>query len=288
MTIKLKDLIIEKISNITYHLTRLDNLYNILKDNYFVLSNILSTSTKDKTINKNKFYFLSTSRMKWNSFNNSLFSIYENFTILVLDGSKLNNRYKGTAVNYWSNNEYYNKHSIDSTGAGFEAEDRIISNEPYIYNAKSYIKEIHIFFCHIPNNLQDLINLAGNIPLFFYIDELDFKLLNKRKSKSIDQIDFLINKNYNLKKIIDDDSEYLKILNSIKNIIDNPKKLTYNDKLILNDLKKTDIITYLSDIITNISHRNMHIYVNLLIRHKINTLEQFSDLLQSKISKIGK
>ena len=59
-------------------------------------------------------------------------------------------KYKGAPVDYWADPEYRGKSSKLAANVGktghtdaFEAEDRILLDEPYIDDADTYIDEIH-------------------------------------------------------------------------------------------------------------------------------------------------
>jgi len=166
---QLKNLLQERISDTVYHITLTMHLYSILKNNEFILTPTLSGS--EYKYSKNKFYYLSTARSKYNSYFKGMITNYANVSILVLDGNKLNNKYSGFAMSYFNNDD--------------ETEDRIISNKPTIPNAKSYIKEIHIKKTNTDINLafiNAIKKIKDNIPVYIYENIDDFKKLNKTRS----------------------------------------------------------------------------------------------------------
>jgi len=181
--IKLKPLLLESLNSIVYHTTSIDHLHDILKDNKFKMSIAIGTLS-DFDMNRKKFYYLSTSRIKFGGFTRSNFHKNGSMVILVLDGKKLNNNFKAISVNYWSG---FKSYEIDRMLKNNENEDRIISDKPYIDNFKKYILEIHIY---IPINnefrlrYKNILNFIDTSfeHIYYYNDESAFKVLNKNKA----------------------------------------------------------------------------------------------------------
>jgi len=193
--ISLKQILQEGLSKILYHFTYTNNLINILKQNKFATSIVVGTNA-DQWKNKNKMFFFSTQRTK----GMSGYGNHHGNVAIVLDGDKLSNTFKGAPVDYWG----YSKNPKDWGNQYKEAllsnelEDRIITDKPYIDNAVNYILEIHIqIFWNASKNsffteksLQELISLLKKyeISTYFYLDEKAFKLQDKRRAISHDQI----------------------------------------------------------------------------------------------------
>jgi hypothetical protein len=182
----------EGLSKILYHFTYIPYLINMLKINKFSTSSNLGSSA-DSNIDNGKFFFFSTQRT------NGLSGYGKNHgnVILVLDGEKLNQRYKGFPIDYWnwSKNpkDYDSVYAYKNALLSSELEDRIITDKPYIDNAKNYILEIHInikFRDNIVLNKSkfDFIVNSINVPVYFYDDDYNFRALNKKKSLSIEQL----------------------------------------------------------------------------------------------------
>jgi len=225
-------------SDVLYHFTKLNNLYGILKTNEFQLNSSLSISPEEYKLSNNKLYYLSTSRTPINYYIKNNFKI--NTAILVLDGNKLNNKYKIKPVDYFSALSVNDKELSES-------EDRILTNDPEIPNAKSYIKEIHIYYeqtKYIIELINKIILITNNIPIYFYDYENYYKTLNKNKSIKFvdivnpdidDSIITLKNKisEYSINSINDFFNLYLNI-NKVKNsilkefIIDTKKFFKFN------------------------------------------------------------
>jgi len=174
----------EGISKILYHVTNINNLENILKDNKFRLTPDLgseSDSAHRKT--DKKVYYFSTARNKLGSYG---LSVGNGSTTLVINGEKLSNTYSGKAVDYWG--EEFRKINPSK----FESEDRIYSDKRHIENAKQYILEIHIYMdveqfddrtAVIKTWKRTIILLKQkNIPYWIYDNKNYYLTQNKNKS----------------------------------------------------------------------------------------------------------
>jgi hypothetical protein len=185
------DLLTEGLSNILYHFTHASNLISILKSNKFATSTNLG-STADSWKDKGRFFFFSTQRTK----GMAGYGSHHGTVAIVLDGRKLNYTFKGDATDYWNWStkmaDYKNKSDYINALKSEENEDRIVTNKPYIDNANKYIIEIHVWakdgdrnYVSLPS-MEAIVSLCKsyNIPVFFYIDEKDYKLQNKLKAVS--------------------------------------------------------------------------------------------------------
>jgi hypothetical protein len=118
---KIKELLQEAVSSILFHATSLYSAIQILKSREFVLSADFAKEA-ERRIDTPMFY-LSTSRSRSGEYRYSRReNTMTNVTVLlVLDGNRLNQRYKGFAVEYWG--------FVDSKGIPLkdEMEDRIFS-----------------------------------------------------------------------------------------------------------------------------------------------------------------
>lgn len=192
-----KDYLQEKMSSIVFHKTPLNNALKILNDNRFRLSAVIGTEAEQR-LNKDKMFYLSVARSPLSSYVAQ--DPIVNQLYFTLDGDKFNKNFKSSAVDYWSS-EF---RKIDPTKN--EMEDRLFSDKQYIEDAKSYIKEIHVFVeetkkvkdyfgenetvkvSKIDGNqfriLQQLYSVAkkNNIPVYFYTDSKSFTTRNKNKS----------------------------------------------------------------------------------------------------------
>lgn len=191
-----KGIITEGISDIVYHYTYVDHLVSILRTNRFATSSNLG-SVADQWKDKGRFFFFSTQRTK----GLSGYGRNHGTVCFVLDGRKLNQRYKGHPTDYWNwstdPKEYSDKQSYRQALLSKENEDRIVTNEPYIENAKSYIHEIHILAIRESDGegmiqkkqIEEIAKYSeGDFPVYYYVSEQDYKLQNKAKSVGVDQL----------------------------------------------------------------------------------------------------
>ena len=144
----------------------------ILKDNKFKLNTSVGKDFEERLGKKYKYY-LSTTRHKLGDFTTRFVS--SGTTLFVLDGTKLKHRYKVVPTNYYS---------FDDLNTSDEAEDRILTNTPEI-KAKQYIKEIHSMIDTKYSGKLKRLALYSKIPIYFYENEQDFLLLNKKKSVNV-------------------------------------------------------------------------------------------------------
>ena len=174
--------IFEGISPIVFHYTSIRNAASIIDNNRFKLSTSFGTDAEGWLAQKNKIYYLSTTRHKLGGYH--LMSGRQG-VMLNLDGNKLSNRYSGEPVDYWGS-EF---RKLDPTKG--EAEDRIYHTKPTIPDAIDYIKEVHVYIKQEDfgdENTQRsarklLISLKkNNIPHYFYNNHRDWMLQNKNKA----------------------------------------------------------------------------------------------------------
>jgi hypothetical protein len=167
----LENIISEGASDILYHYIASDYILDMLQKNKINTIAAIG-SDSDYKINKNKFYYLSTTRSKSSGFKKSDSKI-------VLDGRKLKQRYKITPVDYWNwpKSDKDNTSIYISSMQSLEQEDRIITNKPNIPNAKDYILGIHIYVGKkIYSTDKKIIDICeeSNIPIFIYNNRQNF------------------------------------------------------------------------------------------------------------------
>lgn len=173
----------EGISPILYHVTYMGNLRGILETDKFKLTPDIGTQADKNIGHKTKIYYLSTSRHKLGGYG---LVVGNGSTNIVLDGIKLGQRYSGNPVDYWG--PEFN--AVNPRKA--EAEDRIYSDNRFIPNATSYIKEVHMFIdVKRPDERIAIIrNWRGvlmalkkqGIPYWLYDDENAYLIQNKAKA----------------------------------------------------------------------------------------------------------
>ena len=190
-----KENITEGLSPILYHFTSPTNTLNMLKQNRIKLAASPGSESEASLQSGDRVYYLSTTRHKMGGYhlNNNLSGVMINF-----DGTKLGQRYKGKAVDYWGP-EWYGD---DRKGyEEKEAEDRLFSREPYIPNAKQYIQSIHIMYTekgqkyHKDSGLhiRRLIITAksAGIPTYLYDNAKSWMLQNTKQAINPNSIDLI-------------------------------------------------------------------------------------------------
>jgi len=142
----------EGITDIVWHKTEEYKFIDILKDDRFMMSGGFSKPS-ESGYGKGKLYYLSTARTPTSAY---FPGRRMNGVIIKLDGRKLGERLKGHAVDYYAMD--YGKGTKSSKKAAkvdkenpygppdenFEAEDRVLSDQPYIESASDYMLEVHM------------------------------------------------------------------------------------------------------------------------------------------------
>lgn len=171
-----------------YHITKMANASNIIATDKFELAE--QDETGFRLFPKFKFY-LSTARNLSSSYIISKIdlTIDKVLVIFELNASALSD--KGYVIT-----PMHDFMEIEGE-ENLELEDRILTNKPFINNAKSFIKTINLL--HPPNfkntfsqngvrksySVEDAYDIFKNsgIPTFVFTDEKAFSLLDKRKAK---------------------------------------------------------------------------------------------------------
>lgn len=133
--IKLKDILMERISDVVYHFTTTEAANNIIGTNRFRLQEIPSRNV-DPGRKYDMGYYMSVARTKIEGYTKNMSNFQCYFVRFELDGTKLSNRYKGGAYNYFQSKHGDNEYE--------EYEDRIYSTDMYIPNALNYIKRMDL------------------------------------------------------------------------------------------------------------------------------------------------
>lgn len=197
----------DRLTTIVYHATGIQRCYEILRTDRFELTTNLGTSSD---VLGEKFYYFSVSRIKFGGYVRSLGKT--DVVIMVIDGGKFNQRYKGGPVDYWGQ-EFRKAATGEQRLRNDENEERVFTDDPYIPNATKYIKEIHILVGDEPDpekalevywensqcNTVKKINGIGKgkgIPVYVYVNFKAFTLLDTRRvlnlRKSVSYIDAVI------------------------------------------------------------------------------------------------
>jgi oligoribonuclease (3'-5' exoribonuclease) len=187
------------LSPVLYHVT--DHAEEILKQNRFILRPAGSSSDKTGKPSEH-FYFLSTMRVPSGGYRG------KGNEILVLDGTKLGQKYKGSPYHYWGADwvdRARKDTDVSDPNVYDETEDRVWSRESTISNATDYIEEIHLYLYSMADRYKTEPDFAtrrnrevrktilaakkAGIPVFVYTDRAAFKLLNKSKAVPLKDLD---------------------------------------------------------------------------------------------------
>ena len=173
----------EGLSDIVYHYTSPSAVINVLKTNKFNTSSNLGT-TADAERDQGRFFYFSTQRTKGSTGYGK-----GSIAVFVLDGRKLMSRYKGFPLDYWGwsqkRSDYDSKSAYAQALTSKEMEDRIVTDKPYIENARDYITEIHLDVSRFKLDEEDFRQLmisGKGIPIYIYEDRDAWKLQDKRKA----------------------------------------------------------------------------------------------------------
>lgn len=137
----------EGISDVVYHATsNIAAAAEILEQNKFQSSGGFTKPDSEEEFQKGKLYYFSTARTPTAAYTTG----FPIGAIFKLDGRALAEKYKGAPIDYWADAKrgWSSKRAakvVKEPGAseGFEAEDRILLDEPYISDADRYIDEVH-------------------------------------------------------------------------------------------------------------------------------------------------
>lgn len=173
-------------SPVLYHLLHADTAISILHTDKIILS--ASAGTQAELDLHVEHYYLSMTRHNLGRY--SVTGASANNVILNLDGTRLSERYKIKPVDYWG--ESFRK----AAHGDYEAEDRLLSEHPFIPKASKYITSIRLMVgaddgpswkkrdSNQNRRIRKLLLLAKkrNIPIRLYDDRTAFLLDDKRKA----------------------------------------------------------------------------------------------------------
>jgi hypothetical protein len=194
----------ESLTDKVFHFTYINRLENILDEDVLQTTPVMGTRS-DGELNKNKFYFLSTTTSRHSDIGYAASLPKSNLVRLNLNGQKLNNNYKAARVDYWQRpkdpkDPMYKSYAGGSGKAHLkyvsrqdELEDRLMTDEPVIKNAHKYIDSISVLFEEGAHRFEEdyrtMINCLNkakelNIPIYFYDNQKSFD--HELKDKAID------------------------------------------------------------------------------------------------------
>ena len=185
--IKLKEILMERISAIVYHYTNIPSFDDIVITNKFKLGNnpIPDKYLEPYNINADKYkYYMSVARTRTPGYSKISRDAYSRplSVRFQLDGNKINSNYKGKPFDFFGalKANAIKKNEYD------EYEDRIYNTDMYIPKALSYITRVDISFDladpslgvrgvrnMLVNAIKNLLS-STNIPIFVYNNDADF------------------------------------------------------------------------------------------------------------------
>lgn len=233
------NIILERLSSKLYHFTDIENLIDIIDDNWnFRLSK--SSNDYDDNIFSNKEYFISFTRQKDYRIGFPA-AVFDSIMVRIeFNGDLLNNNFEGRAIDYYngSKHRYFNKKKIDKVQWENESEDRLFSNKPIIEKINKYINRIDILIFdkeELEYYLDDLITILRNCnKVFIYKNGNDFirqnnNIINNYIIKNMAKIQ--INEN-DIKQMIKE------VVKNILNENNNGLKKPLHNNLIINNGNK--------------------------------------------------
>jgi len=187
--VKLRDTLAEGLSPILFHYTHVNNVLGILQKDAFILHPYVGNDSEMEMGKMGRMWYMSTTRSKSGGYTAGR----DFYAVLKLDGRKLEQKYKGSPLEYWTKD----MRDIDRSRGNTELEDRIFSPKPTIPKASKYIEEIHVKIPDDEKKMNDYkfkaeirrLMIAAkkrNISLYMYSNKNDFMTQNKKKAEKLD------------------------------------------------------------------------------------------------------
>jgi hypothetical protein len=170
----------EGATSILYHFASIRSALSILNSKHFELSSVTGNRSEEQYAPKGHPYFLSLTRTRVGDYHRY---VGTGGVLFVLDGTWFNRNHKVTPIDYW---ERAWQHSPDRSR---EAEDRVFSKTPTL--PIDSVQEVHVLLkeqdkWRSPEARQLMIAAKrSGIATYFYVDEKNWRLLNKNKSISV-------------------------------------------------------------------------------------------------------
>ena len=171
----------ERASPVLYHYTTAYAALDIVKNNRFQLSIGTANPSEAKLAPPGYDYFISMARTRTGDYHRYA---HNGGTIFVLDGNWFNGRYPTKPVDYWERMWLY-----PGSDRSRESEDRVFSREPTI--PADAVQQVHVLIKNFKPSKQNervrqllLLCKQRNLPVYFYIDEKAWRLLDTRSAVS--------------------------------------------------------------------------------------------------------
>ena len=171
----------ERASPVLYHYTTAYAALDIVKNNRFQLSISTANPSEAKLAPPGYDYFISMARTRTGDYHRYA---HNGGTIFVLDGNWFNGRYPTKPVDYWERAWNY-----PGSDRFRESEDRVFSREPTI--PADAVQQVHVLIKNFEPSKQNervrqllLMCKQRKLPVYFYIDEKAWRLLDTRSAVS--------------------------------------------------------------------------------------------------------
>lgn len=172
-----EEVVNEAATSVLYHYAGIRAALNILNTKHFELSSVTGNKSEEQYAPKGHPYFLSLTRTRVGDYHRY---VGTGGVLFVLDGTWFNRNHKVTPIDYWERSW---QHSPDRSR---EAEDRVFSKTPTL--PIDSVQEVHVLLkeqdkWRSPEARQLMIAAKkSGIATYFYVDEKNWRLLNKAKS----------------------------------------------------------------------------------------------------------
>ena len=171
----------ERATSVLFHYTSTNAALKILTSGNFELASTTGNKSEEQYAPKGRPFFLSLTRTPQGDYHRY---VGTGAVLFKMDGDWFNSRYVVKPIDYW---ERAWLHSDGSRSR--EAEDRVFSAEPTIPTTS--ITEVHVLlkeqdeFRSPRTRMLMFVAKKQGLPVFLYTDEAAWRLLDKRKAKSV-------------------------------------------------------------------------------------------------------
>ena len=181
----------EALSDRLYHYTYVGTILDILEKDHF-LPSVAFERPSEEEVGRDYKYFISFARNLRGTFHKE----GRGSGYFVVNGRKLSQNYKGSAIDYWERAKFDPKATKET-----EAEDRLFTNKPYVKDAAKYIEAVHISAPYqtkyssgrvqeekysegLVDNMKKVAELGKSkgIPVYYHTDLGSYRMANDKKA----------------------------------------------------------------------------------------------------------
>jgi hypothetical protein len=224
-----EDVVNEGASAVLYHYANIRAALNIINTGHFELSSVTGNKSEEQYAPDGYPYFLSLTRTRVGDYHRY---VGNGGVLFVVDGNWFNRNHKVTPIDYWE------RAWQSSPDRSREAEDRVFSKTPTI--PIDSVQEVHVLLkekdkWRSPEARQLMIaSKRSGIATYFYVDEKNWRLLNKAKSISVKDAGGVLGGQMPTKPMYSPERDYLEpwleliYKNSKVDLTDRAEKTRYN------------------------------------------------------------